>query len=1423
MSPPISPIQQAPPSAAASTVGAPNATANNFPPVATSGSTIFPTKWLPFTLRWYFLLLPIVVSSSLGIVIACLCWYSQQNYGLGADDGSSAILFGWRFTPTLVAVLYTQVTVIVFEDSKRTEPFARLAKAPPEGATAHGTLLQKPKAWYAILVDAAFKRKIVGKTSCTLICSTIINVLALLIISPLSAALLASDEVLVPRDVNFTGLTPNSGTQLLGNTTRETYFRTMAALTRNTSTSVWNSDDSITFPVWPASDPMQIGPKLVSSLGSWQAETLTLKHEYDCEDMPLVSAELRNKTYSAPDWHYSYPFNGTQPMVSYKLASRDNCEYELDVHPSVDLAYFGGVRWSKATEYLSDGGILNVDNRAINANVSSRSPYSRIKTSPQCQGRDVILVATPWTSPLALMPWETLSANRTYQKSAQFRMRALLCNSSYTMRRHTPTVSISYGGATSLESDAEDGQVSGTIPQTLVNSTHFQDMTFGWNQWRLYVAQGDVNYDAALGPKPELKGSSEPQKRAQVPEFIGLGLLLGTLSSWNVTDMLNDPDLDERAARIKGRFFTENIRDSFTKEHLVQTQVLQGRIISVETRVVILRETGIALATLFFVSFVLFLVVLWSSRLARRPLNLPSDPASTVGLSILLDPRLTSLDMIKRAHGESKRGVHSVVREGSFFTSFSTLYQGSSSSASSATAAHKTGGTRDWRPRALRLKNLFTLGTFLGMILTALLIMNTFSAKSGLYQKAFTYEADLSRFGLSISSFAPISIAPTVISIAITLWWDQLDMTFRVLQPYITMSRAPTSMRSGAGLTYRSKTWMGAAVKAARHRHWVLFLVALGSTLCQVLTVSMSALFERKPANSLSSVTLNRTLDVRFEPVLTTIDVLSEPDVRFKPSEHANAVLSSIYSGSSYNWLYRATIQLSLGGPQLAWTRDEWNFIPVDISTASPAINDNPAVVNSTNNRLGLSTNVTLQTTAMRAWLECHQIDEIANRSTWLSNITAQDLPPDVTTGDFKSGYQFNHFVFENTTSSTPILGQDRSIQCCMNGTTSNPQDAVIGYWSPLQKSLHPDWAAIGHPYQDRSWPLPFVTKWIVGEPIALRNYNRDIILYKDPPVLQAALCQPVIDTAEATVTLDAESHIVYSYELLREPESLQSAWSDVFVRHDISDSGSHYTTNYTGPLNMTTSFGVLFADAMFGSGDRSPLGNAVEDLDDNTSNIREPSLGQNMDLMTYSMFAIADKDPQALLNYTALTTYANRTFQTFFQHFVNERLTVSEGSWAYQKLGDTSLEGLGQAVDENGTAIAERVFIRPETNPTVTASVSKRIQTLHMNSVATYLSAGLIIWLIATTAIVTWLQRRYTGSMLRNVELIADVLVLVAGSENFLSLVQERGLDLKRDTEAKTMLGWFKDRDGEVRWGIEVVGGRNPVEWVTAPQKDFG
>jgi hypothetical protein len=73
---------------------------------------------------------------------------SRRNYGLSAE---SSALFGWAFVPTFIAVVYTQLTVMLFDDVKRTEPFARLAKPSATAPKASRTVLEMPRHWWTTL------------------------------------------------------------------------------------------------------------------------------------------------------------------------------------------------------------------------------------------------------------------------------------------------------------------------------------------------------------------------------------------------------------------------------------------------------------------------------------------------------------------------------------------------------------------------------------------------------------------------------------------------------------------------------------------------------------------------------------------------------------------------------------------------------------------------------------------------------------------------------------------------------------------------------------------------------------------------------------------------------------------------------------------------------------------------------------------------------------------------------------------------------------------------------------------------------------------------------------------------------------------------------------------------------------------------
>jgi len=573
----------------------------------------------------------------------------------------------------------------------------------------------------------------------------------------------------------------------------------------------------------------------------------------------------------------------------------------------------------------------------------------------------------------------------------------------------------------------------------------------------------------------------------------------------------------------------------------------------------------------------------------------------------------------------------------------------------------------------------------------------------------------------------------------------------------------------------------------------------------------MSALFERQAANVSHRAILERTLEPREIPIITTVKTYEQRMGAAIPGLPPFEVLNDLLLNPPKNWLPGAAIQLSLNGTKPSWTQDGWSFIPFNLTSISQV---------DAKETITFPNNVTITTSALRARLECEQVPEVANTSTWL--IHPDEIDSQVTPTDLEglgNYYSFNHTMFGGSPSNTSAFGTSAMLSCCSNGTKDDPDSAVIGYWSPVNVEEFPN--------ADSQWPVPFVTKWIVGKPVTVpgRDENQGpMLLFKDVPDLQAARCMPIVETSDAKVVVDVETGMVQSYEIISPVGPAKSAWSEVFVRHAPTHGNAtqQYDKKYRGPLNVTTSYGVLFMGSMFKAADPNlgPEGTLfMESLRDNAFIMRDAETGMNMDLMTYSMYSLANKDPQALLDYATLVTHANHTFQTFFQHFISNGLSLEQGGWGYQKIGDNSTHALGEPVTLDGRVLPRRKYASLHTNRTVEALVSHRTQVLHMNAIATYLSVAIIIWLIGTTAVVSSLQRRCTSPLLRDVQLIADVLVLVAGSDHLSRLVEERGVALKNANDVKTMLGWFKDRNGEVRWGIEVVGGRDAAEWVDAPK----
>ena len=572
-------------------------------------------------------------------------------------------------------MLYTQLTVILFEDAKRTEPYNRLAKAPAEGASAYGTVLQTPRAWWSIFMDL-FKRKAIGKTSWCLICSALINILALLAISPLSSALLTSDEIVITKPLDFNRIVPKTDTRLPFVANRETYFRTMAALMRNISTSAWITDTSLTFPIWPSTEKAQLGPDLVSTYSTWTAATTSLYANLDCTNMTLEGADLTPKQYSAYDVLGHGPYNGTVSMVSFVLKSGDGCRYELSVHPSADLAYRGGLTWSNTSTYIPiDDTALNLGPIPFVANVSATSPFARFHSSKECRDRDIILMNTAWVKPFAMdfSQGPGLQRNQTYERSPDFRMQAWLCESNYTMATRNITASPSFGKQPTIK-DAPVGQVNrAPLIDSLLDIPKFQTMTLQ-DQWKDYFAAISIYSDADSASGGYTRPGADRTIRQQVPGFSGLGAFLGALYSFNLTSMMHDENFMKQAERVKGRFFTECLRDSLSNPDAINSNIIKGETTMAEERIIVLKEIGIALAVLFLVSFVLLLIVFWSSRLRWRPLNLQTDPSSTVGQGMLLRSQLARSSTFRNMHLVPRSEFHTALRSDAFYTLNGSLH-----------------------------------------------------------------------------------------------------------------------------------------------------------------------------------------------------------------------------------------------------------------------------------------------------------------------------------------------------------------------------------------------------------------------------------------------------------------------------------------------------------------------------------------------------------------------------------------------------------------------------------------------------------------------------------------------------------------------------------------------------------------------------
>lgn len=614
------------------------------------------TGWLPYTLRRWFLAIYVALSLAFAAAVTALYERSDANQGLGGDDGSVMVLLGWRFTPTLVAVLYVQLSSIMLQDAKRTEPFARLSRSGKSDASS--TILHAPGAWWAALIEGGSKSKADGRRSWFLFCAALLNIIGFLGISPISSSLLISKEVSVPRPTEFLQMTSPENSSIPLYVGRETIFRTLGHLLQDITTSAWITDNYTVIPFWPSYvDTVPLGPTLSGNQQVWEAEAQVLSMEFSCNDMPIVSAVVtqppnsdEGDNSSSQDDSFSDPDDDSSSSLLENRQDEDSSEEGPDSSgqdddqgdrsiDQDDNSDSTGQDDGSDSSDLGDDSSSFVENRTsvlleskggctvgLSTTTDERTgsyvlpPFStwsnfsylitpnwdqtdyglEFNSTSQCEG-NLILVSNHWSHQF------TPSGNSGHgTPSLSTTLAALECMPSYYMASIKVKASISSSSTDIYFDEGEYLQRRASIPPSFFNTAEIENFVLASN-WTDYLLPVDSNityYDAA-----------------------GLSSILAAQCSWNLSAVAANPSLASQAAMIRKRFFGEALLSSLGHANTVLRSPVSGTVTVIERRIVVVKAAAVALGTLLWTSAVLSSAMLCLSITRRRKLNLAGDPA----------------------------------------------------------------------------------------------------------------------------------------------------------------------------------------------------------------------------------------------------------------------------------------------------------------------------------------------------------------------------------------------------------------------------------------------------------------------------------------------------------------------------------------------------------------------------------------------------------------------------------------------------------------------------------------------------------------------------------------------------------------------------------------------------------------------------
>lgn len=287
---------------------------------------------------------------------------------------------------------------------------------------------------------------------------------------------------------------------------------------------------------------------------------------------------------------------------------------------------------------------------------------------------------------------------------------------------------------------------------------------------------------------------------------------------------------------------------------------------------------------------------------------------------------------------------------------------------------------------------------------------------------------------------------------------------------------------------------------------------------------------------------------------------------------------------SQADWLSTALDEVMLGSPPPIWTRNEWVFPPVEFHSTNGSYSGVPYFGLDV---LSPSANITINTPAFRSRLECSSIPVPA--SGWLDKV--EDVFPNGTQ-DQITGYVLPKTLFDGEPYKTSVFSAPRTMACCTNDT--DPSDAsVIAYWSsnsPLIDVRPPEPFDKNVLKEPNVWTTNFTIKWIVGHtgataitggafngrflqgpPAAPGSAVVDTLPYfTEQPHMSAINCMPIIEQANANITVARYTGQVLDAKLLDQPKPVNAAWAQMWdVLYDEPPSNVE-TQNDVGVFNWT-------------------------------------------------------------------------------------------------------------------------------------------------------------------------------------------------------------------------------------------------------------